>query len=105
LIFQPLPLPAPIEREDGLMCPSLSTSTRRGAQCGRARRGESNLAAEREGEMTDKMRARYLVKVPPGVELADAIAEHRERTGYGGAIVIRFERQRRGVGAEVRPAA
>jgi hypothetical protein len=39
------------------------------------------------------MLARYVIRVPVGVDLEDAIREHRARTGYGGAIVIKFERE------------
>jgi hypothetical protein len=43
--------------------------------------------------MRERMLTRYLVRVPVGVDLEDAVTEHRARTGYGGAIVIKFERK------------
>lgn len=33
---------------------------------------------------------RYLVYVAPGVSVADAVAEHRERTGHGGMCMLVF---------------
>jgi hypothetical protein len=33
---------------------------------------------------------RYTVCVSDGVRVSDAVAAHRERTGYGGAVVLEF---------------
>ena len=38
----------------------------------------------------DKISARYLVNVPPHMSVADAVAEHRDRTGHGGMCMIVF---------------
>jgi hypothetical protein len=31
---------------------------------------------------------RYTVRVAPGASTVDAIAAHRERTGYGGTVIV-----------------
>ena len=36
----------------------------------------------------EKIPARYVVYVPPGMSVSDAVARHRERTGHGGMCVI-----------------
>jgi hypothetical protein len=33
---------------------------------------------------------RYTVRISEGDRVSDAVAAHRERTGYGGAIVLEF---------------
>jgi hypothetical protein len=35
---------------------------------------------------------RYIVKVPAGDSLTDAVAQHRDRTGHNGMCVLVFER-------------
>jgi hypothetical protein len=36
---------------------------------------------------------RYTVCVSEGVLVSEAVAAHRERTGYGGAIVLEFAKE------------
>ena len=39
----------------------------------------------------DRIPARYLVRVSRGVLVADAISQHRDRTGHGGGCVLVFD--------------
>jgi hypothetical protein len=34
--------------------------------------------------------ARYVVNVPQGLSISEAVARHRENTGHGGMCVLRF---------------
>jgi hypothetical protein len=36
--------------------------------------------------------ARYVVNVPAGLSISEAVARHRENTGHGGACILRFPR-------------
>jgi hypothetical protein len=36
--------------------------------------------------------ARYVVTVPVGVRISEAMARHREETGHGGTCILRFAR-------------
>jgi hypothetical protein len=40
--------------------------------------------------MSDINPERYTVRVPEGARVSDAVAAHRDRTGYGGAVVLVF---------------
>jgi hypothetical protein len=44
--------------------------------------------------MTAEALKRYIVNVPPGGTVAEAVAQHRERWGHGGMCVIVFEKTR-----------
>ena len=36
--------------------------------------------------------ARYVVTVPVGVRISEAMARHREETGHGGTCILKFAR-------------
>jgi hypothetical protein len=47
---------------------------------------------ERGRTMCFEKLARYVVNVPPGLSISEAVARHRENTGHGGACILRFAR-------------
>ena len=40
--------------------------------------------------MQSEKLARYIVTVPAGVRISEAVARHREETGHGGTCILRF---------------
>jgi hypothetical protein len=40
--------------------------------------------------MQDEKLTRYIVTVPAGVRISEALARHREETGHGGTCILRF---------------
>jgi hypothetical protein len=40
--------------------------------------------------MQSEKLARYIVTVPAGVRISEALARHREETGHGGTCILRF---------------
>jgi hypothetical protein len=50
--------------------------------------GPSVVEEEEVGKMDYLNPERYTVYIAPGERAADAVAAHRERTGYGGTVVL-----------------
>jgi hypothetical protein len=73
-----------LERENGLVAVSLSMEM--------AAISDDVTRKPRGEEMQTEKFARYVVTVPVGVRISDAVAHHREETGHGGTCILRFAR-------------